>query len=238
MKTLFISDLHLSPTTPDITQVFSQLLSHKMQEIDALYILGDLFELWIGDDDKHPFHEQIAQTIAQVTQYCPVFFMHGNRDFLLGQHFAKQCGMQLLTDPTLIDLYGRPALLMHGDSLCTQDSAYQRYRKYARSPFLQKIFLSLPLSIRRKIADRMRQTSQQQNQYKSNILMDVTQSEVEHCLNESHCSLLIHGHTHQPAIHIKNKQIRAVLGAWHTAGNFLEYDDKHCIFLKNFYIKK
>lgn len=237
MRTLFISDLHLSEQTPHINELFFKFLATQTENIDALYILGDFFELWIGDDDISLFHAKIAQEIAKVAKHCPVYFMHGNRDFLIGKRFATQCNMHILHDPSVVNLYGKNILLMHGDILCTDDKAYQKYRKIVHTPIIQKFFLSLPLNWRKKIAHKLRQNSQQHHQqYNTGHLVDACPNTVNAYQAKYQCTTLIHGHTHQPAIHHKSANTRAVLGAWHEIGNYLEYNDNHCIFLRSFYI--
>lgn len=216
MNTLFISDLHLEPAHPGITQLFLNLLENQASQADALYILGDLFAAWIGDDDINEFNQTIIQALHKLTHKgVPVYFMHGNRDFLIGKKFIEQTGCQFLSDPTIIDLYGVPTLLMHGDTLCTEDKAYLRYRYFAHNAFLQKIFLKLPLAWRKKVA---RQLS---NKSRNNMpsIMDAVPAEIERVIKQYQVTLLIHGHTHKPAIHSLEwdgqKARRIVLSDWH-----------------------
>jgi len=229
-KTLFISDLHLHETHPDTTQLLQMLLNRCDQEVDALYILGDLFEMWIGDDDHSPFHQEIIQSFKQLTQAgFPIFFLHGNRDFLIGKKFFESSGIIPLAEEEKIFLYGTPILLMHGDTLCTRDIDYLKARNKLRNKFLQKVFLFLPLSFRKKIADHFRLKSRAYTQSAPLNIMDVTQEDVEKVMQKHNVNYLIHGHTHRPNFHyftIENKQaLRIVLGDWHKHGSVLEWNE-------------
>ncbi|NQZ06777.1 MAG: UDP-2,3-diacylglucosamine diphosphatase [Algicola sp.] len=224
--TLFISDLHLSAERPDMTEAFFTFLRQRInQDTDALYILGDFFEYWIGDDDKTPFHDQVIKALKSVSSKLPVYFIHGNRDFLIGQKFAKQCGMTLLPEQQVIALYGSPALIMHGDSLCTLDLDYMKFRRKSRSKWWQTMILALPLFVRRRIATNARRKSKMAQQGKDSEIMDVTPYEVINQMALNGVDLLIHGHTHRPAIHIIEDtdplQQRIVLGDWYTQGSYL-----------------
>lgn len=224
--TLFIADLHLSPARPDITAAFLRFMAEDAPRADALYILGDLFEFWIGDDEPCPLHARVAEACrACVEQGTPVYFVRGNRDFLLGEEFAGRAGLTLLPEQQVVELYGRPVLIMHGDTLCIDDLDYQRFRRITHWPWLQWLFRRLPLRWRIKIANRTRSTSQHANQTKSMRLMDVTQLEVERQMAQHQVDLLIHGHTHRPAIHHFTVNGRAarriVLGDWYTQGSVL-----------------
>lgn len=230
-KTLFISDLHLNVNQPHITEQFVMLLLQcKTSSVDALYILGDLFEAWIGDDDDTSFHRMIIKALKEVTSAgIPIYFLRGNRDFLIGRRFLKKTGCQLLADETKINLYGQPVLLLHGDTLCTRDIAYMKWRKKARNPILHTLFfLMLPLSMRRKKADNMRQQSAEYTKTAMKEIMDVTQEEVERVMQKHEVHYLIHGHTHRPNIHkflINNIPCeRIVLGAWHDDADVLVWD--------------
>lgn len=217
--TLFISDLHLDAQNPSITHAFFYFLEHVALKADALYILGDLFESYIGDDDNTPFIQSITHALSKLNDdNIPVFIMHGNRDFLIGKNFANNAGAILISDPILIDLYHQKILLMHGDSLCTQDKNHQRFRKITQNKITQKIFLSLPLSFRKKIANQLRQESTQQNYYKSAEIMDVSEEAAAAVLKKYSAQKIIHGHTHRPMI----TQNRIVLGMWHEHGNYLK----------------
>ncbi|MFC3120239.1 UDP-2,3-diacylglucosamine diphosphatase [Agaribacter flavus] len=223
--TYFISDLHLSDDRPDITQCFSKFMADEAHQADKLYILGDLFEVWIGDDDQSSFNQHIASIIANVGKKIPVYFIHGNRDFALGKKFSKQAHMQILPEQTVIDLYGRPTLISHGDELCTRDLEYMKFRKKSRGWWWPKLMLSLPLSYRKKIAEKGRKTSHSNKQMLASEIMDVTPSEVENVMQTHQVDLFIHGHTHRPNIHnfvSRNKQRqRIVLGDWYTQGSIL-----------------
>lgn len=228
-KTLFISDLHLEENQPKITQQFLALLASCDASVDALYILGDLFEVWIGDDDDTPFHRSITEALHAATQRgLPIYLLYGNRDFLIGKKFLRDTGCQLLSDEEKIMLYHTPVLLMHGDTLCTRDVAYLKARKKARNVFLQTLFLLLPLTIRKKIADKMRAKSLQYTQSTPLEVMDVTQEEVERVMKAHETHFLIHGHTHRPDFHEftlpHGQATRIVLGAWHERGNMLVWE--------------
>ncbi len=224
--TLFISDLHLCDSRPDITAAFFQFLDeHISDECDALYILGDFFEYWIGDDDNTPFIQSIKDKLLTVSKQAPLYFIHGNRDFLLGKRFANACNMTLLNESEVIDLYGRPALIMHGDSLCTKDIEYMKFRRKSRSKWWQKIMLSLPLFVRRYVAESARAKSQMNQRNVDMAILDVTEFEVLRQMSQHNVDLLIHGHTHRPKVHtldtLTPKGERIVLGDWYTQGSYL-----------------
>ena len=225
-RTLFIADLHLCQEEPAITAVFLHFLQRDAPHCDALYILGDLFEAWIGDDDPNPLHQQIASALRALP--VPVCFIHGNRDFLIGRRFARASGMTLLPEEQVLTLYGHRLLIMHGDTLCTDDAGYLRFRAKVHNPWIQRLFLALPLWIRKRIAARMRADSKQANQHKSQTIMDVNQEAVAAAMLRQQVPLLIHGHTHRPAIHtlsLKGETAqRAVLGAWHSRGSMIQLD--------------
>lgn len=229
-STLFISDLHLDKAQDKNYQQFLQLLNETQPPVDAVYILGDLFEAWIGDDHDLKEHPQIISALRSLTEKAvPVYFLHGNRDFLIGKEFFRQTGCQLLAQETKIQLYGQPVLIMHGDTLCTKDFAYIKARKKLRNPFLQAVFLMLPISLRKKIANEMRQKSMLHTSATSYEMMDVTPSEVMKVMQKHEVKFLIHGHTHRPAFHEVNsgqgKAERIVLGAWHDNGNVLVWEE-------------
>lgn len=225
-KTLFISDLHLNPAEPAITAKFLQFLNDCDQSVSALYILGDLFDTWIGDDEQSTFQKEIIQGLKNATQNgLPIYFLYGNHDFLIGKQFLKQTGCQLIADEEKIFLYGTPVLLMHGDSLCTQDIQYLKARKLTRNVFLQKLFLLLPLSFRKKVAEKMHAKSHQHTSRVAMDIMDVTEDAVSAVMQKHEVLHLIHGHTHKPGQHelrlAGQKATRLVLGAWHAMGNQL-----------------
>ncbi|MGF1742076.1 UDP-2,3-diacylglucosamine diphosphatase [Vibrio profundum] len=230
MTTLFIADLHLSPSEPDITRCFLTFMREEAIHADALYVLGDLFEFWIGDDDNSDFANQIRLEIKTLTQSgIPCYFVRGNRDFLIGRRFAKQTGITLLEQESLIDLYGTKAVILHGDTLCTQDVNYLKFRKKVHQPWLQWLFNRIPLWVKKKIIAKVQSNIRVDKQTKSLDIMDVTPSEVDSVLEKHHVDLMIHGHTHRPNIHTldntKDKKTRVVLGDWYTQGSVLVYDE-------------
>ncbi|WP_042285748.1 UDP-2,3-diacylglucosamine diphosphatase [Citrobacter sedlakii] len=227
MATLFIADLHLCTEEPAITAGFLRFLAGEARQADALYILGDLFEAWIGDDDPLPLHRQIAAAIkAVVDAGVPCFFIHGNRDFLLGKRFARESAMILLPQEKVLTLYGRRILIMHGDTLCTDDHGYQAFRAKVHQRWLQTLFLALPLFIRKRVAAKMRAGSKAANSSKSLAIMDVNQDAVVAGMEKHQVQWLIHGHTHRPDVHTltANDQpaFRVVLGAWHSEGSMVK----------------
>ncbi|UDJ81224.1 UDP-2,3-diacylglucosamine diphosphatase [Kosakonia oryzae] len=230
MATLFIADLHLQTEEPAITAGFLRFLAGEARQADALYILGDLFEAWIGDDDPNPLHQQIASAIKSLVESgVPCYFIHGNRDFLLGKRFARQSGMQLLPETQILDLYNRKVLIMHGDTLCTDDAGYQAFRKKVHTPWIQTLFLALPLFIRRRVAAKMRAGSKAANSSKSQAIMDVNPQAVIDAMEKYRVQWLIHGHTHRPAVHELTANnapaYRAVLGAWHSEGSMVRVSE-------------
>ena len=219
MTTLFISDLHLEESRPDITEAFLGFLNGTASGVDQLYILGDFFEAWIGDDERTPLQEQIAAALRKLRDSgTDIFLMHGNRDFLIGEDFCKRAGATLLDDPTVIDLHGTPTLLMHGDSLCTADVEYQKFRANMRNPQWQQMILQRPLEDRQQMARQLREISMAKNQGKEEFIMDVTPEEVVKDMEAHGVQRMIHGHTHRPAVHelIANglPAKRIVLGDW------------------------
>lgn len=234
MAVYLISDLHLSDSRPDINQVFFEFLRGPARQAESLYILGDLFEYWAGDDDLvDPFNESIATALAEYSRAGPVLrFMHGNRDFLLGEEFAKACGGRLIEDPYALDLFGTPTLLMHGDTLCTDDIDYQRFRTQVRAPAWQKGFLALPLEQRKQQIEAVRQTSESEKTRKAPEIMDVNPGAVEAALREHAYPRLIHGHTHRPARHVHRVDGRNcerwVLADWYRIGSYLCCDERGC----------
>lgn len=224
---LFIADLHLCSEEPAITAGFLRFLAGTAREAQALYILGDLFEAWIGDDDPEPLHGEIALAIKDLVDAgVPCYFIHGNRDFLLGKRFARKSGMTLLPEEKILDLYGRKILILHGDTLCTDDHGYQAFRQKVHNPVIQRLFLALPLFIRKRIAARMRVGSKAANSSKSMTIMDVNPQAVINTLTRHQVQWMIHGHTHRPEIHPLTANgkpaFRCVLGAWHTHGSMIK----------------
>lgn len=220
---LFISDLHLEENRPALTRAFLHFLEHQAPAAETLYLLGDIFDLWVGDDAMTPFHHAMAAALKRLAdQGTRVMLMHGNRDFMLGQDFCKAAGATLLPDPTVINPYGQPILLMHGDLLCTQDVHYQRMRRILRNPLINWLLRNLPLQFRLKLAGKIRQTSRSLTRKKDTTIVDVTQDEVIRTMQAHQVDTLIHGHTHRPAIHPftltdgqgEKPAIRYVLGDW------------------------
>jgi len=241
-KTLFISDLHIETADSIIMRSLLNLLDTRVQGADALYILGDLFEAWVGDDDINEAGDLVAGALNKLSQQgTRIYLMHGNRDFLLGPDFAARCGGELIQDPVVVDLYGQRAVLLHGDSLCTRDTSYMSYRAQVRDPAWQQAFLQRPLLERHMVAQQLRQQSREANSYKASEIMDVTPQEVVDVLTELQVNLMIHGHTHRPGIHTirltepvngKQEAVRIVLGSWDNKAWMLEfsaegYDLKH-----------
>jgi UDP-2,3-diacylglucosamine hydrolase len=232
--TLFVSDLHLSPEHPHTTGLFLDFLAQTAPAAEALYILGDLFEYWAGDDDLDaPLNLQVTRALAALAaRGTRLFLLHGNRDFLLGDGFQQTAHTTLLPDPSLIDLYGTPTLLMHGDTLCTDDAKYLAFRARVRDPAFQAEFLRQPLAQRKATIEDLRRQSEQDKGLKSEALMDVNAQAVAKTLRAHGHPRLIHGHTHRPARHIHqvDGQVceRWVLGAWDEDGSYLRCDDKGC----------
>ena len=229
MSTLFISDLHLHPSRPAIIDCFLTFLQQQQSRAEALYILGDLFETWIGDDHPEPVYQAIKSALKAFSDTgTPVYLMHGNRDFLLGAQFAWETGCSLLQDPTRIDLYGTATVLMHGDALCRDDKDYQHFRRRARDPAWQQNILNLPVEQRLQMAREFLEHSAQSKQHKDETIMDANQDEVRRSIDEYRADLLIHGHTHRPGIHSFNNNgreiTRIVLGDWYETGSVLAVD--------------
>ncbi len=231
--TLFISDLHLDASRPVITELFLDFLHTDATQAEVLYILGDLFEAWIGDDDPAPEHQKVIAALHELNaQGVAIYFMHGNRDFLIGADFAARSGCTLLADPTLIDLYGIPTLLMHGDTLCTDDIDYQTVRRRVRDPHWQREVLAKPLDVRRQIAQAARTESAAHIAGTAYEIMDANHDAVMDVLRNHHVTQLIHGHTHRPAIHDYDLDgapaRRIVLGDWYEQGSVLRCDADGC----------
>lgn len=233
MHSLFVSDLHLSPERPGLHAVFLDFLRGPAAQAEALYILGDLFEYWAGDDDDDPFNAGVLAALrARAAGGTKILVMHGNRDFLFGERFAGDSGATLIPDPTVVDLYGTPTLLMHGDTLCTDDVDYQRFRAQVRDPRYQQQFLSQPLANRKQFIAGLRDTSAKEKSLKSMEIMDVAPAAVEAALCEHGYPRLIHGHTHRPARHEHvvdgHRCERWVLGDWYQRASYLYCDAQGC----------
>lgn len=230
MTTLFISDLHLEAGRPEIGAQFLAFLEDEARRADALYILGDLFEVWVGDDDPNEHYASIKQALRNlVDSGVPLYFMHGNRDFLIGAGFAEETGAQLLPDPFELTLHGDRVLLSHGDALCTDDVEYQQVRTMTRNPEWQSMMLAKTLDERLAFAAEARATSQQRNATLSDEIMDVNQGEVEKTIDAHKVDILLHGHTHRPAVHDVDvgdrKARRIVLGDWYEHGSIVRWDE-------------
>ncbi len=223
-KTYFIADLHLSENRPHLLALFRQFMQEQAPEAEKLYILGDLFDFWIGDDEQSDLISEVQQLIRHLTeQGVPCYFQHGNRDFLIGKKFAKACGLTLLPTYQVIDLYGTSTLLCHGDTLCVDDVKYQQYRKKVHQKWRQWLFLHLPLKVRLKIAEKIRAKSRQDKQLKSTEIMDVNADFVQQMFTQFHVTQMIHGHTHRQKHHeIPPHFHRIVLGDWGETSSLLE----------------
>jgi len=227
MTVLLISDLHLEEERPDITGAFLRFLDEHASQAETLYILGDFFEAWIGDDEQTPLQVEIAGHLKRLSDAgLNIHLQHGNRDFLIGEHFATAAGLKLLPDPAVVELGGQRTLLMHGDTLCTADKEYMKFRGMVRNPQWQTMMLNRPLADRQTMARQLREISKAKNKGKKEEIMDVTPEEVIRVMEEHQVTRLIHGHTHRPAIHdlTVNGQAgkRYVLGDW----------DKHFWFIR------
>lgn len=232
MHTLFISDLHLSPSTPKLNQAFFCFLQQEALLSDGLYILGDLFDFWIGDGDKSNFADVIRKELAALTSTgVPCYFVKGNRDFLVGHRFAKETGVTLMPDESVIDLYGHSILLMHGDTLCTGDQSYQTLRKKLRASWLRSIYDIMPFKLKSRIASKIKFSIKKSKKILSPpMVMDVAPSAVMEAVIKHKVSHLIHGHTHQPETHYFRVQgaekYRIVLGDWSVQSHVLKIDSE------------
>ena len=229
MTTLFISDLHLEADRPDIGAQFLEFLRQEASEAEALYILGDLFEAWVGDDDPNAHYAVIKLAFRKlVDSGVPVYFMHGNRDFMIGSQFTNETGVRILTDPYAVTMYGEKALLSHGDALCTDDVQYQQIRKMTRDPDWQARMLTKPLRERLTIAREARLQSLERTINLDMKIMDVNDDAVQQVMLQGGVDVLLHGHTHRPAVHNvdldKRRATRIVLGDWYTQGSVVRWN--------------
>ena len=227
---LLISDLHLEEQRPDITRAFLHFLETRARQAEALYILGDFFEVWVGDDGMSPFQHDIARALRELSDAgTRIYLMHGNRDFLIGRAFCREAGCTLLKDPSIVRFHGEPVLLMHGDSLCTRDVGYMKLRRVLRNPLSLFILRHLPLATRHRLARKLRSESRAQTSMKAREIVDVTPEEVPRIMADHGVRTLIHGHTHRPAAHqlLVNEQParRIVLGDWDKQGWALQVDE-------------
>jgi len=233
MHSIFISDLHLCLSRSAINRIFFDFLRGPAVQAQALYILGDLFEYWAGDDDDDPFNASVLSALSDLADRgVALYLMHGNRDFLIGERFATITRARLLLDPTLVSLYGTPTLLMHGDTLCTDDIRYQQFRAQVRDTKWQDKFLSQPLASRKQVIAGLRADSNKEKQLKSEAIMDVTATAVATELRNHGYPRLIHGHTHRPALHQYivdgHRCERWVLADWYTSGSYLQCNAQGC----------
>ena len=221
---LFISDCHLDPRRPQVTRRLVEFLRERATTADALYILGDLFEAWLGDDDPADELADVIAALARVAEHAELAFIAGNRDFLLGRAFAERVGMRLLHEPEILELGQRRVALLHGDLLCTDDHDYQAFRRQVRDPAWQSEFLARPLAERRQIAARLRSDSADAMAHKSEEIMDVNQAAVQEYLDRLQVDVLLHGHTHRPAVHdLPDGRMRYVLGDWQPGPSFISW---------------
>lgn len=224
----FVADIHLTDNESGITADFLSFLNTLPSHCE-LYILGDLFDYWVGDDVNSGLHKQVAKALQSLSKrYIKKYFVHGNRDFLLGKKYAQSCDMTLLPDINELFDNTKNIVFLHGDLLCSDDPEYQRFRKIMHCKWLQKLFLLLPLFIRLKIASKLRQKSSQHNQIKSESIMDVNQQTVINMMIKNNADVMIHGHTHKPATHVflidKKPVKRIVLGAWHDGISYIKQE--------------
>lgn len=232
--TLFVSDLHLSGERPDITALFIDFLGREAAQADALYMLGDIFEYWIGDEAVNwPEYRPVIAALSALTRVgVPLYLMRGNRDFLMGAGLEKATGGKLLGDPTHVSLYGTDTLLMHGDSLCTRDTEYMQFRTMVRDPKWQKEFLAKSVEERDTVARNYRELSKANGKIKPMDIMDVTPQAVEETMRNQKVHRLIHGHTHRPATHKLTidgqPATRIVLGDWYEQGSVLRCTKQGC----------
>jgi len=227
-QSYFIADLHLTENRPDITAAFFDFLDSKIinDDVDALYILGDFFEVWVGDDYQTDLSKSVAARLCQVSKSgTEVFFIHGNRDFIMREDYAKSASMTLLPEQVVIDLYGTPTVILHGDEMCTQDIEYQQFRKKSRGWWWPKLMLAMPLWYRKKIARNAREKSKQSQAGKALEILDVTEDAVLAMFEKHQVANMIHGHTHRPNVHHYNHAgktlTRTVLGDWYEQGSYL-----------------
>ena len=230
MTSLFISDLHLEADRPDIADQFLRFLETEALNADALYILGDLFERWVGDDDPNEHYAWIKQGLRKLTRKdVSVYFMHGNRDFMIGEDFASETGIEILADPHVIDIHGDKVLLSHGDAYCTDDIEYQAVRTMTRDPQWQAMMLDKSLEERLAFAEQARAASQAHGDKLNETIVDVNDAAIESALQDAGVNLMLHGHTHRPKVHqleIDGKPAtRIVLGDWYDHGSVVRWDE-------------
>ena len=230
MTSWFASDLHLDPSTPQIADRFKRFLAGPAREARSVFLLGDLFEAWIGDDDPEPAHREVVAAIAALAAAGTlVYVMRGNRDFMIGERFCADAGAILLDDPVILDVDGERAMLSHGDGLCVDDRAYQKLRALVRDPSLREGFARLPIEARRRLASEAREGSREHLANASAYITDVNQPAVDAVMRDADVKLMIHGHTHRPGVHRFESEgverTRVVLGAWHDEAHVVRWDD-------------
>ena len=230
MTAWFASDLHLDPSTPQIADRFKRFLAGAARGARSLFLLGDLFEAWIGDDEPEPAHREVVAAIADAAASGTlVYVMRGNRDFMLGERFCADAGAILLDDPAILPVGGERVLLSHGDGLCVDDRAYQKLRALVRDPSLREGFARLPIEARRRLASEAREGSREHLANASSYITDVNQPAVESVMRDAGVPLMIHGHTHRPGVHRFRAdgvdRTRVVLGAWHDEAHVVRWDD-------------
>ena len=232
MATYFLADIHLAENRPEITAAFLATLAAIARDADAIYLLGDLYDYWLGDDLVNPYQQRIAAALAALP--CPLYYQHGNRDFLLGAAYAKTARLHLLPERHTLTLGGRTVLLEHGDLLCTDDRGYQRLRRVLRCRPLQWLYYRLPRALRRRIAEKLRAQSQARTRRKSTRITDTNPAAIRAALHSAQAGILIHGHTHRPAVHrLDNGDTVYVLGDWRPHGEILRYADGACTLINS-----
>ncbi|WP_314065927.1 UDP-2,3-diacylglucosamine diphosphatase [Cardiobacterium hominis] len=224
MATYFLADVHLAENRPEITTAFLTTLAAIARDADAIYLLGDLYDYWLGDDLATPYQQRIAAALAALP--CPLYYQHGNRDFLLGARYAQSARLHLLPERHTLTLGDRTVLLEHGDLLCTDDRGYQRLRRILRCPPLQWLYYRLPRALRLRIAEKLRAQSKTRTRRKAARITNTNPAAIRAALHSAHASILIHGHTHRPAVHrLDNGDTVYVLGDWRPHGEILRYAD-------------
>jgi len=237
---VFISDLHLMPEQPQVMDLFKRFVKDIASDADTLYILGDFLEVWWGDDDPAVGYQEVFNSLTTLAteKNTNIYLMHGNRDFMIGEELAKRCHFQLIHDPHKIKIQDRDVLLMHGDTLCIDDVEYQKFRQMVRNPQWQQQVLTKTLEERFQLAQSIRENSKQSTTDKDEYIMDVNQDETDRVFIENNIDLIIHGHTHRPAIHSKIindiETIRVVLGDWHETASYLRINDNSELKLSSY----
>ncbi len=221
----FISDLHLDKSRPYINEYFVKYLNNLDKSVTDLYILGDLFEYWVGDDDPMDGLEEVRETVTLLGKRINIWYMHGNRDFLVTEKICKNLSINLLEDPTILELKDMRILLLHGDTLCTDDQEYQDFRKMVRSSAWQKEMLSKSIDERLGIANSLRKQSKEANKEKGEDIMDANNNEIEKMIKDYQPNIIIHGHTHRPNVHQHGQVVRYVLGDWYNSFFILSFNE-------------